>query len=59
MAAREYPDEALQDTDENIDDIQTHYEFLLEHELIKNKIARPTFSGKSASGTIGMIAHVG
>jgi hypothetical protein len=39
IAAREYPDEALQYTDENLDDIQAHYEFLLNHELIKHKIA--------------------
>lgn len=42
IAAREYPDEALQDTDENIDDIKEHYEFLLNHELIKKKITRLT-----------------
>jgi hypothetical protein len=42
IAARQYPDEALQYTDENIDDIQEHYEFLLNHELIKKKIARMT-----------------
>ncbi len=42
IAAQSYPDEALQYTDENIDDIQAHYEFLLNHELIKSKIARLT-----------------
>lgn len=42
IAAKKYPDEALQYTDENIDDIQEHYEFLLNHELIKKKIARMT-----------------
>ena len=42
MAANEYPNEALQYTDENIEDIQSHYDFLLNHELIKRKIARLT-----------------
>lgn len=42
IAARQYPDEALQYRDETIDDIQEHYEFLLNHELMKKKIARMT-----------------
>ena len=42
IAARQYPDEALQYTDENIDDIKEHYEFLLNHELMKKKIAQMT-----------------
>ena len=42
IAARQYPDEALQDTDETIEDIKEHYEFLLNHELMKKKIARMT-----------------
>ena len=42
IAAQKYPDEALQYTDETIDDIKEHYEFLLNHELIKSKIARLT-----------------
>jgi hypothetical protein len=42
IAAKKYPDEALQYIDENIDDIKEHYEFLLNHDLIKKKIARMT-----------------
>jgi hypothetical protein len=42
IAAKKYPDEALQYTDETIDEIKEHYEFLLNHELIKKKIARMT-----------------
>ena len=39
IAAKKHPAETFQNTDENIDDIQTHYAFLLQHQLIKSKIA--------------------
>jgi len=42
IAAQEYPNEALQYTNETLDDIKEHYEFLLNHELIKQKITRLT-----------------
>ncbi len=42
IAGRMYPDEALQDSDETLEDIKAYYEFLLNHELIKKKIARLT-----------------
>ena len=41
-AAEEYPDETLEYTDDQLEDIEAHYEFLLNHEIIKGKIARLT-----------------
>jgi len=38
IAAKEYPEEALQYSDENIGDICSHYDYLLRHEDIKNRI---------------------
>ncbi|HDZ01487.1 MAG TPA: hypothetical protein ENH52_08500 [Nitrospirae bacterium] len=38
MADKKYPDEALQYNNENINDIASHYDYLLNHESIKNKI---------------------
>ncbi len=37
MADKKYPDEALQYNNENINDIASHYDYLLNHEDIKNK----------------------
>ncbi len=39
-AAEKYPEEALQYDDENIDDIRIHYNYLLNHEIIKNRMAQ-------------------
>ncbi len=41
-AAETYPDEALEYTQDELGDIKAHYEFLLNHEIIKGKIARLT-----------------
>lgn len=38
IANRECPDEALQFDEENINDIASHYDYLLNHELIKSRI---------------------
>ena len=38
IAAEKYPNEALQYDDNSIDDIKAHYEYLLNHEAIKNRI---------------------
>ncbi|MCI0693842.1 hypothetical protein L0337_17775 [candidate division KSB1 bacterium] len=38
IAAEKYPDEALQYDDETIGDIKAHYDYLLNHEAIKNRI---------------------
>jgi len=38
IAAEKYPDEALQYDDDTIGDIESHYEYLLNHEAIKNRI---------------------
>lgn len=38
IAAEKYPDEALQYDDETIGDIESHYDYLLNHEAIKNRI---------------------
>ena len=40
MAAKKYPNEALQYNDNTINDIEAHYDYLLNHELIKDKIKR-------------------
>jgi hypothetical protein len=37
-AAEKYPNEALQYDDETIGDIESHYDYLLNHEAIKNRI---------------------
>lgn len=37
FAARKYPEEALQYDDDNIDDLHAHYDYLLNHELIKSR----------------------
>lgn len=42
IAAEVYPGEALEYTDDQLEDIEAHYEFLLNHEIIKGKIARLT-----------------
>lgn len=42
IAAEVYPEEALEYTDDQLEDIEAHYEFLLHHEIIKGKIARLT-----------------
>lgn len=39
-AAKKYPGEAMQYDDGNIDDISTHYDYLLNHEIIKNRMAK-------------------
>ena len=41
VAAQKDPAEALQDTNETLEDIKTHYEFLLNHELMKKKDRPP------------------
>jgi len=38
IAGKKYPNEALKYNDGNIDDIYAHYDYLLNHELIKAKI---------------------
>lgn len=38
--AEKYPEEALQYDDENIEDIRIHYDYLLNHEIIKNRMAQ-------------------
>ena len=38
IAAKKYPEEALQHNDGNIDDIHTHYDYLMHHENIKNRM---------------------
>ncbi len=38
MANNKYPNEALQYDKDNINDIASHYDYLLNHESIKNKI---------------------
>ncbi len=38
MADKKYSDEALQYDKDNINDIASHYDYLLNHESIKNKI---------------------
>jgi len=38
IAAEKYPDEALQYDDDTIGDIESHYDYLLKHEAIKNRI---------------------
>ena len=38
IAAKKYPEEALQYDDDNIDDIHAHYDYLLNHKMIKNRI---------------------
>ena len=38
IASQKYPDEALQYNSENLDDIRDHYEYLLNHEAIKNRM---------------------
>lgn len=38
IAAEKYPDEALQYDDETIGDIKAHYDYLFNHEAIKNRI---------------------
>lgn len=42
VAGEVYPDEALGYTDDQLEDLEAHYEFLLNHEIIKGKIARLT-----------------
>ena len=42
IAAKKYPNEALQYDDQSIGDIQAYYEYLLNHEDIKDKIKRIT-----------------
>ncbi len=37
-ANKEYPDEALEYNDENIDDIESHYDYLMKHMEIIGKI---------------------
>jgi len=37
IAAEKYPEEALQYDDETIGDIKAHYDYLLNHETIKNR----------------------
>ncbi len=38
IAAEKYPNEALQYDDDTIGDIESHYDYLLNHEAIKNRI---------------------
>jgi hypothetical protein len=38
VAALKFPDEALQYDAASIDDIQAHYEYLLNHETLKNRM---------------------
>jgi len=38
IAAEKYPEEALQYDDETIGDIKAHYDYLLNHEAIKNRM---------------------
>lgn len=38
IAGKKYPEEALQYTDENIDYIYVHYDYLLNHEKIKRRM---------------------
>jgi len=38
LAAKKYPEEALQYNSENIDGIHSHYDYLLKHEDIKNRM---------------------
>jgi hypothetical protein len=45
MAAREYPSEALQWDEETLGDIAAHYEYLLEHEKITEKLSALANSG--------------
>ena len=40
LAAKKYPNEALQYNDNTIKDIEAHYDYLLNHELIKGKIKK-------------------
>jgi hypothetical protein len=40
IAAKKYPEEALQYNDENIDDIHSHYDYLLNHDDIKNRMGQ-------------------
>ena len=40
IAGKEYPSESLKYKDDNIDDIHAHYEYFLNHELIKAKMRR-------------------
>ena len=42
IAGKKYPDEALQYSDDNIEDIHSHYDYLLNHEIIKNRIEQIT-----------------
>lgn len=37
-AGRQYPQEALQYDDDNLEAIHAHYDYLLKHEKIKNRI---------------------
>ena len=47
QANEKYPDEALQVDETTIDDVASHYEFLLEHEAIMKKMSmRPRRQGK-------------
>ncbi len=39
-AAGKYPEDALQYDDDNTDDIRIHYDYLLNHEIIKNRMAQ-------------------
>ena len=38
IAAEKYPNEALQYDDDTIGDIESHYDYLLNHEAIKNRM---------------------
>ena len=38
LAGKKYPNEALQYTEDTIGDIESHYDYLLNHENIKAKI---------------------
>ena len=38
IATKKYPKEALRYDDDNIDDLHAHYEYLRNHEIIKNRI---------------------
>ncbi len=40
VAAEKYPEEALQYDDDNIDDIRIHYDYLLTHKIINNRMAQ-------------------
>ena len=47
MAARRFPSEALQWSEESIDDIAAHYEYLMKHEEIMRKLSALSASGES------------